>query len=235
MLLPSFIQKNLIWFLFVLDVTNAFVNPSLSLFGVVSTTTTRVSTPRQCQYQSHLLSTSNQHSSDHFDMEELRQRIQIQQEQNYHPLFDGRDKKEHPQSPSPPPQTVTIILFHPGTEQQGVHTIEYPKGSGTNMILAFESKLACRKFADSLKEQNFFDPTVSEEFELDDLNAMCEMLGILVQVVPEGVEITPPLQNVKHLGHNPQLRNDKNYLDDIFEITDESSDFEVYNNGGSWD
>lgn len=85
-------------------------------------------------------------------MEELRQRIQ---QENNHPLFDMHNKEEQP-------QTVNIILFNPGTEQQGAHSIEYPKGSGKNVILAFESKEACRKCADSLKEQNFFDPTVSE-------------------------------------------------------------------------
>jgi hypothetical protein len=59
-------------------------------------------------------------------------------------------------------------------------------------------------------------------------------LGVFVQVVPEGVEVTPPLQNVKHLGHNPKLRDDKSYLDDIFDMTD--SDLEVTDDyGGSWD
>jgi hypothetical protein len=196
-------------------------------------------------------------------MEELRQRIQ----QKYkNPLFDTHgdgDKEEQP-------QTVNIILFNTGTEQQGAHSIEFPKGSGNNMILAFESKQACRKFADSLKEQNFFDPTVSEinrpptrlewfhtssispnsfltfcvrsqpqEFELEELNAMCETLGVFVQVVPEGVEIIPPLHNVKHLGHNPKLQNEKNYLNYIFEMTDDNLDDLEDNidvdDGGSWD
>jgi len=40
----------------------------------------------------------------------------------------------------PKPEDVYIILFNPGTEQEGVHTVEYPKGSGNNVILAFESK-----------------------------------------------------------------------------------------------
>ena len=77
-------------------------------------------------------------------------------------------------------------------------------------------------------------PAQPQEFELDELEAICETLGVLVQVVPEGVEIIPPSQNVKHLGHNPKLRNDKNYLDDIFEMTD--SDLEITEDcGGIWD
>ena len=155
MLLQSSIQKNLIWFLFLLDVTNAFVNPSF-LFGVSTTTSTSSSPRTACiPRQSHILSTSKH--SDRFDMEELRQRIQ--QEKN-HPLFDGRDTQKEQ------PQTINIIIFNPGTEQQGAHSIEFPKGSGNNSILAFESKEACHKFANSLKEQNFFDPTVSHEIVL---------------------------------------------------------------------
>lgn len=69
---------------------------------------------------------------------------------------------------------------------------------------------------------------------------MCETLGVFVQVVPEGVEIIPPSQNVKHLGHNPKLRNDKSYLDYLFEMTDSDLEdhigvLEVTDYGGSWD
>jgi hypothetical protein len=144
-MLQSSIKKSLILFLLCLNMTNAFVNPS-SLFGVSTGTTPR---------QSHILSSSKH--SDRFDMEELRHRIQ--QEKN-HPLFDGLDNMEEQ------PQTVHILMFNPGTEQQGAHSIEFPKGSGNNSILAFASEEACHKFADSLKEQNFFDPTVSDEIVL---------------------------------------------------------------------
>jgi hypothetical protein len=73
---------------------------------------------------------------------------------------------------------------------------------------------------------------------LDELNAMCETLGVFVQFVPEGVEIIPPLHNVKHLGHNPKLQNEKNYLNYLFEMTDDDDldlqDIDV-DDGGSWD
>ena len=59
------------------------------------------------------------------------------------------------------PEDVHIILFNPDTDREGVHTIEFPKGSGSNMILAFESRKECEQFSMSLREQQFFDPTVS--------------------------------------------------------------------------
>lgn len=52
---------------------------------------------------------------------------------------------------------------------------------------------------------------------------MCDRLGVFVQVVPEGVELIPPSQNVKKFGHNPELLESKKYLDYLFEMND--SDF----------
>jgi hypothetical protein len=57
--------------------------------------------------------------------------------------------------------TVHIISFALGTSRQGIHSIEFPKGSGNNVVLAFESREACAKFAEHLRAQHFFDPTVS--------------------------------------------------------------------------
>lgn len=61
------------------------------------------------------------------------------------------------------PEDVHIILFNPDTDREGVHTIEFPKESGNNMILAFESREECEEFSASLKRQQFFDPTVSDK------------------------------------------------------------------------
>lgn len=59
------------------------------------------------------------------------------------------------------PTMAHIVLFNPGTDREGVHTIEFPKGSGNNLILAFESRTECEQFSALLKDQNFFDPSVS--------------------------------------------------------------------------
>ncbi len=82
------------------------------------------------------------------------------------------------------PEDVHIILFNPDTDKEGVHTIEFPKDSGHNMILAFESRRECVQFSLSLKEQQFFDPT-PQEMKLEFLEAYCEQIGVEVQVVPE--------------------------------------------------
>ena len=82
------------------------------------------------------------------------------------------------------PEDVYIILFNPDTDREGVHSIEFPKDSGHNMILAFESKAECEQFSRSLKEQHFFDPT-PQEMKLEFLENYCEQIGVEVQVVPE--------------------------------------------------
>ena len=152
--------------------------------------------------------------SDTFDVKELKQRIN-EVSNPYHQLFASADwNLEHR------PEQVHVILFKPNTQEQGVHSIEYPKGSGNNFVLAFESKEACIKFAQSLQAQNFDNPQPIE-FELDSLESFCDMLGVFVQVVPEGIEIRPPTRTVQHLGqHNPHLKEDKNYLDYIFDMFD---------------
>ena len=60
----------------------------------------------------------------------------------------------------PKPKDVFIILFQPDTDDEGVHTVEFPKGSRNNVILAFESMKECEVFADILKSQEFFEPQV---------------------------------------------------------------------------
>lgn len=76
------------------------------------------------------------------------------------------------------PESVHIILFHPDTPKQHIHTIEFPKGSGTNLILAFESGSDCVLFANMLRDLEFVDPSVSYLGHIcyDVINVMCAML-----------------------------------------------------------
>lgn len=153
----------------------------------------------------------NKKSKDSFDMKELRQRIN-EVTNPYQELFSvdwsSQERPEH----------VYIILFNPDTEQQGLHSIEFPKGSGSNFVLAFESKQACVKFAATLEAQNFDHPS-PKRYELESLEELCDMLGVFMQVVPTGTEILPPTQNVQFLGkHNPKLKDEKYHLDYIFDM-----------------
>jgi hypothetical protein len=58
------------------------------------------------------------------------------------------------------------------------------------------------------------------EFTLENLTTICDTLGVFVQVVPEGVELIPPSQNVKTFGHNPTLRGSKKDLDYLLEMNE---------------
>jgi len=70
------------------------------------------------------------------DMDVLQQRMNRQNDQYARLLVE---QLKYSSEEINVPESVHIILFKPGTEQQHVHTLEFPVGSGNNMILAFES------------------------------------------------------------------------------------------------
>lgn len=93
--------------------------------------------------------------NDKFDMEELRERI-IKESNPYQNLFKTKEWEKRPK-----PEKVNIIFFQPDTPDEGIHTVEFPKGSASNIILAFESMKDCGGFASNLLSQGFFYPSVS--------------------------------------------------------------------------
>jgi hypothetical protein len=97
--------------------------------------------------------------SDKFDMEELRERI-IKESNPYQNLFKTKEWEKRPK-----PEKVNIIFFQPDTPEEGIHTVEFPKGSASNIILAFESMKDCGGFAANLLSQGFFHPTVSSDLQ----------------------------------------------------------------------
>jgi hypothetical protein len=92
------------------------------------------------------------------DMNILRQRMDRQQNQ-YAELI--MEQSRYIDQEKNLPDSVHIILFNPDTPNQNVHTLEVPKGSGNNMILAFEDGGDCGVFAQLLREMEFVDPSVS--------------------------------------------------------------------------
>jgi Protein of unknown function (DUF3110). len=120
------------------------------------------------------------------------------------------------------PDNVHIILFNPNTDREGVHTLEFPKGSGTNIILAFECEEECQQFSDALRDQKFYNP-IPQQVELESLENYCGEIGVDVQVVPKGVTIRPPKENVLNLGLNPNLLEEMNMLDYLFHISSDDS------------
>lgn len=87
---------------------------------------------------------------DSFDMDELRQRIS---QEAVPPLFAVTTPRR--------PEFVHAVFFNPHTDREGMHTIEYPQGSGNNVILAFEDANDCAAFSQDLQRQHFYNPTVS--------------------------------------------------------------------------
>ena len=146
---------------------------------------------------------------DKFDAEELKK-------------FTDREKYAETETlhldDLPIPEEVHIILFNPNTENEGIHTLEYPKGSGNNIVLAFESQTECEKFSDALWGQDFYDPE-PQKIPFGALESYCESIGVNVQVVPRGTPITPPEENTDELGLNPNLDSEKEFLDQIYQMS----------------
>eukprot|EP00985_Skeletonema_marinoi_P029630 scaffold28410_cov80-Skeletonema_marinoi.AAC.1 len=92
------------------------------------------------------------------DMNILRQRMDHQQNQ-YAKLI--MEQSRYIEQETNLPESVHIILFNPETPNQNIHTLEIPKGSGNNMILAFEDGADCGMFAQNLRELEFVEPSVS--------------------------------------------------------------------------
>jgi len=103
-------------------------------------------------------------SASSIDMSSLRKRIQKQDTQYADLLLEQSKYRILPTDEDQRiiPDSVHIILFHPDTPKQHVHTIEYPVGSGENMILAFESQRDSIRFARMLQQDlDFAEPSVS--------------------------------------------------------------------------
>lgn len=97
-------------------------------------------------------------SSSFANMDSLSERMRRQETQYAKLLLE---QSKYADGGREIPESVHIILFHPDTVEQSAHTIEYPKGSGNNIILAFESGAECVRFAGMLKELQFVNPSVS--------------------------------------------------------------------------
>uniref|UniRef100_A0A7S2IGI9 Uncharacterized protein n=1 Tax=Helicotheca tamesis TaxID=374047 RepID=A0A7S2IGI9_9STRA len=113
------------------------------------------------------------------------------------------------------PYSVHVVLFNADTANEGLHAIEYPRGSGKNSVLAFETKKECEMFAKELREQQSFDPT-SRKMKLSFLRKHCDSLGISLQVVPKGMGLSPPMDWVDELMYNPILAELSAALEAVF-------------------
>jgi hypothetical protein len=84
------------------------------------------------------------------------------------------------------PEIVYILMYNPGTEEEGVHTTEYPKiGSGSEVILGFQELGDCVQFATALKVNPDFPlEPVPTPAPFQQMQASVEMMGLSIMVVP---------------------------------------------------
>lgn len=168
-------------------------------------------------------------NNDQMDLADLHRRVeeQRQNEQRQAELYsDGSMFSTSPSTDSSSidiPEDVFIIVYNPDTEEQGVHTLEVPKGSGINFILAFEDEEVCRSFCASLRDQQFFDPKV-KEIKLISLEEYCEDLDdVFVQTIPKGLNLKPPSERVDELDLNPDRDMEVEFVDYLYRMSSSSS------------
>ena len=107
-----------------------------------------------------------------------------------------RSTHHHPLSmrSTPNDAEVYILVYEPGTPNQGVHTIQQHE---QDTVLAFADRSAAFLFARQLTLRLRLEPHRMRESELQKL---CGGLSVEYRIVPEGVELIPPDQNVLQLG-----------------------------------
>ena len=87
--------------------------------------------------------------------------------------------------PASPPDVVYILIYNQGTPQEGIHTVEYPKGSESDVLLAFEDLAECYKFAEMLKaDPNWPEVPVPSPTGFEQISQACQQMGLPIEIVP---------------------------------------------------
>lgn len=83
------------------------------------------------------------------------------------------------------PEVIYTIVYNPGTPEEGIHTMKYPRGSENDVLLAFEGMADCVVFAKTIKEDPALDqepiPTPTSRAMIEQA---CEGMGIQMAFVP---------------------------------------------------
>lgn len=99
-------------------------------------------------------------------------------------------------------------MFNPRSDDEGIHTIEVPAGSGNNVLLAFEEKVDCVRFALVLEAQGFYNPC-AEKLMFEEVEAFCSGgPNVSLQVVRAGEGLTPPETNKENVDFTPKDPSD---------------------------
>lgn len=193
----------------------------IALLGFAVSVSTGFISPKPPSYKSFRVWGQNEGNDGAFDMSELQNRIDKQRNQYHDFLMEDDDG-------SVTPEIVYIIIFNAGTEEQGVHSIEFPKGSGHNILLAFESSDECADFAEMLtRDQIHFQNPLSLEYNLEELKEYCNDDGVPVKVVPKGTMLKPPPDTSDDVGPGPSSSRDNNQQQQVVSEDDVEVDDEV--------
>ncbi len=101
----------------------------------------------------------------------------------------------------PPPKPVHVLLFDPGSDQEGIHSLEL---GGRTVVLLFEDPDDAERYAGLLEAQDFPVPCV-EALDREELEHFCAEAGYEARFVPAGflpstdedrLLIAPPERNM---------------------------------------
>ena len=127
---------------------------------------------------------------------------------------------------------VHVLLYEPGTESEGIHSLEL---KGTTVILMFGDKDDAERYCGLLEAQDFPTPSV-EELTRRDIEAFCVEAGYEARYVEKGfipstdeerLMISPPLSNLEvgdwhnqdnineQISSNDQLEDIRNRLENL--------------------
>ncbi len=131
------------------------------------------------------------------------------------------------------PQTVYVLLYNVGTDDEGIHTIST---GNKDTILIFETQEDAATFARRLGEQNFPVPSV-EAIEYEDILGFCQQQGDDWEFVAQGTNRIPPSENQtinqqntfvdqssQELTLNTEIPNQQDYLNFLIETLQKISE-----------
>ncbi len=104
-----------------------------------------------------------------------------------------------------PPNPVHVLLFDPGSDQEGIHSLEL---GGRTVVLLFENPDDAERYAGLLEAQDFPVPCV-EALNRQDLEDFCAEAGYEARFVPAGfmpeseeerLLLAPPERNMEVTG-----------------------------------
>jgi len=84
------------------------------------------------------------------------------------------------------PEVVYTIVYNPGTPEEGIHTLKYPRGTEeTDVLLLFEGMADCIVFSRTITEDPAMDQTpVPTPTSLEMIEQACQGMGVQTAFVP---------------------------------------------------